>query len=262
MSEHENGTDRWPETTLRGKVIIVAGAGGTYGAAISLALALAGASLFMCDVNAAALGARQRSIQAISRNANVQSMSVDLTDDADVARLTTSAASAWGGIDGFIHCAALLGGKPFLDYPIEEMDQMLRLNLRSVIVSAQSVAHRMRNGGSIVLIGSVGSSRAHADAVVYDACKGALVAGARAMAVDLAAIGLRVNVVAPSRPVDRTESLEKMLTSSLSLGEDGILRRDLANAVVFFASEYSRHITGQTLYVDNGLTATLRPEVE
>ena len=244
---------------LAGRVVLVTGAAGTYGRAISYALASAGARVVMTDVDGEALDAARLAVR--DAGFGVASLVVaDMTRVEDVERLMRDIVTEHGRLDGLVHAAAYLGGVPFLEYEIDAMDRMIALNLRATLVCAQRSARVMaaHGGGSIVLLGSVGSLRAHASAVVYDACKGAVDAGARAMAVDLAPYGIRVNVIAPPRPVDRDAAVRDLWEGTLGLGADGILKRDLANAVVFLHSSASERMTGQVLVVDNGLTASLR----
>ena len=243
--------------TLNDKVAVVTGAGGTFGSAIAYALIRAGACVVLNDIEEEALGRVEGEIsQRLSPPNKITRVIADVTLSTDVVRLIDTTLSSYGRLDILVNCAALLGGYPFLDYPEEEMKRMINLNLLGTLLCSQQAARAMKKsgGGCIIHIGSVGSARAQPNAVVYDACKGALDAGARAMAVDLAKYGIRINVISPSRPAAE----EDYGTSGPPLGSDGITRQDLADAVVFFASDYSKRITGQSIWVDNGLTATLR----
>jgi NAD(P)-dependent dehydrogenase (short-subunit alcohol dehydrogenase family) len=247
------------ETALANRVVLVTGAAGRYGQAIAHALGRAGATVAMSDVDASALDAARGAL-ADAGTTPASALVADLVDAVQVERLVDDVASAHGRLDALVHCPAILGGVPVLEYELDAIDRMLTVNLRAALLCSQRCARMMSacGGGSIVLIGSVGSARAHPSAVVYDACKGALDAGARAMAVDLAPHGVRVNVLSPPAPADGWRTVAELFEGDLALGADGILKRDLANAAIFLVSDASVRVTGQVLFVDNGLTATLR----
>jgi NAD(P)-dependent dehydrogenase (short-subunit alcohol dehydrogenase family) len=116
-------------------------------------------------------------------------------------------------------------------------------------------------GGSIVHISSVGAFRAHWRGLPYDATKGAINAMTRAMAIELAEYGIRVNAVAPGATrTDRSPAPQSELAAQIRLrvplGRFGGTV-EIGHAVAFFASDDAAYITGQVLYVDGGVTAQL-----
>lgn len=250
----------WLPTLLAGRVAAVTGGGGRYGLAIAAALGEAGAALELIDVDAERVMRAAEDVHALT-GATVRGHALDVRDDGGLEDLVGRIAAEHGRLDVWVNAAAVLGGMPFLTYDRAALDRTLDVNLRAALVGSQLAARVMvagGRGGGIVHVGSVGSQRAHHDAVVYDATKGALDAAARAMAVDLRPHRIRVNVVAPVRPADGARPLHELRTALATPSDDGVLRRDVADLVVFLASDLAGRITGQVIAVDDGLLATLR----
>ena len=164
-----------------------------------------------------------------------------------------------------VNNAARLGGGAFVDLDEERYVTWFEGNVRMVYGLTRLVAPRMveQGAGSIVNISSVGGLRSHRRQVAYDASKAAVDSLTRGLALELAPYGVRVNGVAPgatrNRPVDerRAERLRRM-AEGIPLGRIGE-PADIGEAVAFLASEASSYITGQTIYVDGGLTTQLTP---
>ncbi len=237
-----------------GTVAVVTGAAGRFGLCIARTFHSAGAAVVLVDLDAGRLTEITDELNSI-RPASATAIPADLTAPAVAAGLVNTAVSAHGRVDVLVNCAGQLGGSHFLDYDEAALRSMIDLNLTAALLCSHAAARVMAagKGGTILHIGSVGSVRGHADAVPYDASKGGLDAAARAMAVDLALHDIRVNVIAPSRPAT-PESAEPP-----ALGSGVVLPEDVANLAVFLASGHAVRITGQVIFVDNGLTATLRP---
>lgn len=192
----------------------------------------------------------------------------DVADEATVERIFDELERAFGQPVDLLVCNAGIPstGYHFLDLPAARFDELLRVNLRGVFLPAQRFARALvaaGRPGAIVTIGSVGGARAHWDNVPYDATKGGVEAGTRALALDLARHRIRANCVCPG--FTRTERWAELTPEQLAgrralipLGQEA-LPEDIGAAVAFLGSEAARTITGQTLYVDGGLTAQLHP---
>lgn len=202
--------------------------------------------------------------------------------DADVSnvdashRIFTEVANCEGRIDALINNAAVQICKPLVDTTPEEWDAIMASNLRSAYLAIRNAYPLMRgNGGAIVNVSSVHALATSANIAAYAASKGALLALSRALAIELAPDGIRVNAVLPGA-VD-TPMLHSGLTRGHRQGTDiGELMRDLgqrtvmgrvgqpeeiAQAILFLAdSERSSFVTGQALVVDGGATARLSTE--
>ncbi len=214
----------------------------------------AGAAVVLVDMHGDKLTEVTAELNSL-RPSSATAIPADLTAPGAAADLISTAVSAHGRVDVLVNCAGKLGGSYFLDYDEAELRSMIELNLTAALLCSQAAARVMASGtgGTILHIGSVGSVRGHSDAVPYDATKGGLDAAARAMAVDLAQHDIRVNVIAPSRPATDASA------EPPALGSGVVLPEDVANLAVFLASKQAARITGQVIFVDNGLTATLRP---
>jgi NAD(P)-dependent dehydrogenase (short-subunit alcohol dehydrogenase family) len=194
-------------------------------------------------------------------------VTADVGRKEEARRVFAAAVEQYGGVDLLVNNAARLASADFLNLDEEEYSLSFEKNVRIMYELSYLTARHMAEsgGGSIVNISSVGGLRAHRGKAGYDASKGAMDALTRCMAVDLAPKGIRVNGIAPgatSRPRDldragREERVREM-TEGIPLHRMGT-PLDIGAAVAFVASDAGSYITGQTIYVDGGLTAQLTP---
>ncbi|MFB7031647.1 MULTISPECIES: SDR family NAD(P)-dependent oxidoreductase [unclassified Streptomyces] len=246
-----------------GRVALITGGARNIGLAIAFRLAREGAAVAVNgpdpqEAEAAAAMLRAKGLSAIACPGDV---SAPDQVDACVAR----AVEVLGGLDLLVNNAAapMLGRGPLLDLDVADWDRSFAVNARGVFLCTVAAARVMPPGSSIVNISSVGATRAHRAAVAYDASKGAVDAATRAMALELAPHGIRVNGVAPGPVInDRYELLDaeqrRDRAQPVPLGRVGD-GSDVAAAVAFLVSEDAAFITGQVLNVDGGLSAQLRP---
>ncbi|HKI73992.1 MAG TPA: SDR family oxidoreductase, partial [Pseudomonadales bacterium] len=176
-----------------------------------------------------------------------------------------TALDAFGSVDLLVNNAMQNRIIDFAEYDDEMWEFAFEKNMRMVYNLCVGCARQMQRhgGGSIVNISSVGGLRAHRRSVAYDATKGAIDAMTRALALELAESGIRVNAVAPGAIVNRPISeqmapIREQQASGIPLRRVGSVT-DIGAAVGFLASDAAAYITGQTLYVDGGLTAQLTP---
>lgn len=196
----------------------------------------------------------------------IAGLAADVADETAVTRLFEHTADRFGRLDILVNNAGVWQSVRFDQMESAEWNRVLDVHLHGFLNCSRRAVDLMvpQGGGAIVSISSISDSRAHERAVAYDAAKGAILAGTRALAVDLGPLGIRVNCVSPG-PI-RTENWEAAATpESTARAEAELpLRRlgtpsDVAAAVCFLASDDARFITGQTIYVDGGLTAQARP---
>jgi 3-oxoacyl-[acyl-carrier protein] reductase len=244
------------------QVVIVTGAGHGIGRAVAERFASEGALVAVNDVSegraaevAGALGP-----QAISVPADVASKaSVDAMFDRVLER--------FGRLDVLINNAGNIhAARHFLEGDEAWWDQLLDVNLKGSFLCAHRAAHIMarQGAGVIISMSSGGATRAHRGNVAYDASKGGIEAMTRAMALDLAPYGVRVNAVVPGliRTYDLDEASAVERGKVVPLGRLGS-PQDLAGPTVFLASQDARYITGACLVVDGGVLVQQRsPQVE
>jgi NAD(P)-dependent dehydrogenase (short-subunit alcohol dehydrogenase family) len=253
---------------LSGKRAIVTGPAKGMGEAITLALAREGAELVLAGRDIAAIEPVAILVRDLGRRAQV--LSCDITDPASVAAMV-QAASEQGPVDILVTVAGGRGpiGKSGIETTPDEFEEILDLNTTSIFTLMRSVAPLMiaRGGGKIVNIGGTFGLRGRAGRVAYSASKWGLRGLTKSFALELGPHNINVNCVCPGMvegPRFDTVCTDMAARLGLTIEEakarhaaDYALRRvstaqDVANAVVFLASDKARQITGQDLAVDGG----------
>jgi len=251
---------RYPE--LAGQVAIVTGSSRDIGRGIAMRLVREGMRVV---VNSRTPDAVQAAAEELSSlGADVLPVVADISRDGDIERLFHDTLGHYGRVDLLVNNAADLRRKRTLDGAEALLDTQLATNIRGPFLCSLRAAESMRGygGGNIINISTVGALRAHYSGLPYDATKGAMDSMTRAMAIDLAEYGIRVNAVAPG-PIRAARQPEKeayreAVRARVPLGCMGV-PLDIGAAVAFLASPDAFYITGQILYVDGGLTAQLTP---
>lgn len=246
-------------TTPNGKVadraVIVTGAAGGIGRAIAERFAVEGAHVVMNDTNAA--GAEAVAHAVVAAGGSAVAVAADVSDASQVERLFNTAVQRFGTVDVLINNAGLTDTmRHFLDGDAVWWDQIIAVNLRSVFLCGFKAAQIMarKRSGVIINMSSGGASRAHRGNAAYDTAKGGVEALTRAMALDLAPYGVRVNALVPGSIDSRGMNRETKTArgENIPLGRVGEVS-DLAGPAVFLASDDARYITGHLLVVDGGL---------
>jgi NAD(P)-dependent dehydrogenase (short-subunit alcohol dehydrogenase family) len=250
---------------LAGKAAIVTGAAQGIGRACAIRLALEGASVAVCDVNADAGAAVVRAIEADRGTAVF--LSCNVARAADVESVVAATLSAFGRIDVLVNNAGILDDAPFLDLPVDEFDRVLGVNLRGAFLMAQAAARQMvRQGrsaggasaGAIVNMSSINEKFGLPDHVAYSVSKGGISQLTKAMAVALAPHGIRVNAVGPGTidtpilaGVIKDKAFREKVLSRTPLGRFG-RPEEIAAIVAWLASDEASYVTGTTLFADGG----------
>ena len=246
---------------FKNKVVIVTGAAHGIGRAIALRFASEGAHVVINDVDATAAQATAR---AITVDGGVAlAVTADVSDKNQVDRLFDATLERFGTVDVLVNNAGLVNvERHFLEGDEAWWDRVLSINLKGVFLCSLRAAHIMarRHQGVIINMSSGGASHSHRGMAAYDAAKGGIESLTRAMALDLAPYGIRVNALIPgsidTQGMSPETKRERGVTIPLGrVGEP----EDLAGPAVFLASEDANYITGHLIAVDGGLLSQQRP---
>jgi NAD(P)-dependent dehydrogenase (short-subunit alcohol dehydrogenase family) len=245
---------------LKGRTALVTGAGPNIGRAIAVTLARAGATVFCNDVDAAAADAAARAASEAG-GARAYALAFDVADAEAVEKAIGQAHSRGALIDILVNNAAMTIPKGILDVSLQEWRRVLDINLSGMFYCSRLVAKALvaaKKAGAIVNVASTSGHRGRRNAIAYCSSKGGVLNFTRAMAVDLAPYGIRVNSVSPTktgRSVGNLEAAGIRTYDEIPLGRLGD-PQDQANAVLFLASDHAAFITGADLRVDGGAIAT------
>jgi NAD(P)-dependent dehydrogenase (short-subunit alcohol dehydrogenase family) len=250
--------------SLDGRVAVVTGAGSGIGRATALALAAAGAAVVANDL--VSPGLDETVTEIASGGGTAVGVTGDVRSRDDVATLVRAARDELGGLDIVVANAAVSIYEEFAQQSEETIDLILDTDLKGALLCAQLAIPelRRRGGGSIVFVSSVQAYVTLPGCVPYAAAKAGLVAAARALAPEVGRHGIRVNAIAPGT-IDTPmlqrdlsgmgrEEADQFLAKVAAANALGRIGRpeEVADAVVFLASDASRYVTGASLVVDGG----------
>jgi NAD(P)-dependent dehydrogenase (short-subunit alcohol dehydrogenase family) len=252
-------------TSLEGRVAVITGGASGIGLGVGSLLAEAGAEVALLDIDD---GKGQKAVQALKEEGfHVRYYHCDVTSKTDCTNVTEQIISDFGKIDILFNNAGVAIRKNTVELEEEEWDLALNVTLKGTyLLSHQIIPHMIAGGGgSIINTGSGWSISGGADAVSYCAAKGGILNMTRAMAIDHGKHNIRVNCVCPGdidTPMLRSEceQLGEDPGEFMEEAADRPLARvgtptDVANAVLFFATDMSAWVTGAFLTVDGGGTA-------
>lgn len=227
------------------------------GRAMSLLFAREGAHVAVADRSREAGWA---TVDLIKQEGGEASMiEADIAREADVSRMIDEAAQAMGGLDGMVLNVGIgVGGLGLAAVKPDEWDTVLGVNLRGPMLCCRDALPRMDAGGSIVFISSIAGLVAGSRLPAYDASKAALGGLMRHVALEGARKGVRANIVAPGlvdTPLGRraTQGRPNRARAPVAFGRQATAW-EIAYAALFFISDESVYVTGQTLAVDSGMT--------
>ncbi|TPW74272.1 glucose 1-dehydrogenase [Schumannella soli] len=257
--EQGGSVTRTPASPLRDRIAFVTGATGGIGAASAAALARDGAQVVLADLDADAGG---RLVEQLGGAAHATFLRVDVTDPASVDGAVDEVVRRFGRLDIAHNNAGVQFAETLLaDTPLEQWDRIIATNLSGVFYSmrAEIVAMRAAGGGSIVNTGSVLSVRAMKLHGAYTAAKHGVIGLTKAAALEYSADGIRVNAVLPG--VIDTPMVAHLaatlpgyleeVTSGHPIGRIGT-PAEIAEAVVWLASDAASFVTGASLEADGG----------
>ena len=250
---------------LSGRTALVTGGSRGLGLQISESLGEAGARLMITARKSDELESAAEHLQ--SRGIDVQWTAADASEPEQIQRVCSETMAALGQVDILVNNAGASWAAPAEDHPLEAWDKIMNLNVRSVFLMSQAVANASmisRGQGRIINLASIAGLGGSTEAklIAYGTSKGAIVNFTRTLAAEWGRYGINVNAIAPGFfPSKMTKGLiselgEEAMTTKVPLqrlGDDD----DLKGAALLFASAAGKHITGQILAVDGGVSAVV-----
>jgi gluconate 5-dehydrogenase len=250
--------------SLEGKTALVTGGSRGLGLQMALALGEQGAKVVISarkqdELDEAVVFLNDSGVSAVA-------VAADLSQDDQVEMLVDTVLRELGQIDILINNAGASWGAPAEEHPIEAWDKVMDLNIRSIFLMSQLVGKRSmipRKSGRIINIASIaglaGNPPGTMQTIAYNTSKGAVINFTRTLAGEWGRYGITVNALAPGFfPSKMTKGLLSAMGDQLTghaplnrLGDD----EDLKGATILFASDAGKHITGQILAIDGGVSA-------
>jgi 3-oxoacyl-[acyl-carrier protein] reductase len=257
------------DSGLRNRIAIVAASSRGIGLATAESFAAEGCRVAMCARNQQTLRAATEKIGQ-QHNAEVFAEALDVTDPAAVRKFVAAVASKWGGVD---ICVTNAGGPPakgFLSATLEEWQKAVEANFLSTVYFAREVIPHMqkRRWGRIITITSITTKQPVSDLVLSNAVRAAVVGLVKSLANEFGKDGILVNNVGPGyTATDRLKGLAKTRAANAGTTETEIIDswaadaplkrlgepREVADTIVWLASERASYVTGQTVLVDGGV---------
>ena len=250
---------------VAGLVAIVTGAGSGIGQASAVRLAEEGAIVVCADINEGAAQATVDSIKATG--AKAVAAAIDISDSDACTALVNQTVSDFGSIDILVNNAGVNLPGVFHEVSNETIDRTLNVNVKgAMFLTRASIPHMLKKGnGSIVNMSSVNGLVSEPYLSVYSASKGAIVMFTRGIALDYAKQGIRCNAICPGwvdTPINHAHAkmlggldhVYKTIDSFQPIGRPGT-SREIANLVLFLASDESSFMTGSIVSADGGMTA-------
>ena len=245
-------------SSLSGKVALVQGGSRGIGAAIVKRLAAEGAAVAFTYVSSTAKAEALQN-EIIASGGQALAIKADSADAAAIKGAVSSTVETFGRLDILVNNAGVLAVAPLPEFKLEDFDQTLAINVRSVFIATQEAARHMGEGGRIINIGSTNADRMpFAGGGPYAMSKAALVGLTKGLARDLGPMGITINNVQPG-PVDTDmnpadSDFAETLIGLMAVGRYG-KAEEIASFVAYLAGPEAGYITGASLTIDGGFGA-------
>jgi dihydroanticapsin dehydrogenase len=253
---------------LEGKVAIITGAASGIGRATAILFAKEGAKIIIVDVNN---NGGEETVKLIKKDGKqAVFIHTDVSKELDVKNMVKIIKESYGKIDILVNNAGVVLVKPITETTEQDFEAVVNANYKSVFLCTKHVLQLMKKGGAIVNVASISGHVGQINHAIYGGTKGAIIALTRALAWELASLGIRVNSISPGS-VETPMLLGDVEIEAKRLGvsmdkirkersDIGALHRwaepkEIAYAILFLASDKSSYITGTDLLVDAGWAA-------
>jgi NAD(P)-dependent dehydrogenase (short-subunit alcohol dehydrogenase family) len=242
-------------------VAIVTGAAKGMGKADALKLSGAGAKVVLCDIDVAGCQQVAEEIKKARGESIVVKCDINLKQDID--NVVAETIKKFGKIDILVNNAGIFPFEPFLQMSEQNFEKVIDVNLKGSFFMAQACAKEMQKqkSGSIINIASIAAIKGFPGLSHYCASKGGMVAMSKVMALELAGSGIRVNVIDPgaidtpgTHAMEMDEAQRQALVAGVPMKRWG-KAEEIANAVLFLASDESSYMTGSVMVIDGGWVA-------
>jgi 3-oxoacyl-[acyl-carrier protein] reductase len=243
---------------LKDKIAIVTGAAQGIGREIALSLAKSGVKVVVADIT-------DKRFEVVKEVEDVGSEGLavrcDVSSKGEVDAMVSKALEKFGKVDILVNNAGIYPTKPFVEMTEQDWDRVLNVNLKSVFHCTKAVLPKMieRRYGKIISLSSIaGSVVGFPNLAHYSASKAGITGFTKSLALEVAQYGININAVAPG-PIETPgtkasdEKAYEQTKKAIPLGRWG-LPKDIANLVLFLASDESNFITGQCIVIDGGYT--------
>jgi NAD(P)-dependent dehydrogenase (short-subunit alcohol dehydrogenase family) len=248
--------------SLEGKKAMVVGGAGGLGRVQARALAGAGAQVAVCDLEAAACREVVRELEA--QGGQGAAFGMDIRSKESVTRTAAQAMAEVGPIDILCNTAGVNYRVPLLEYPEEEWDRVLEINLKGIFLVSQAMVPRMieRGYGKVINMSSIMGRVTYFNQAAYCSSKGGVDQLTRVMALEWAKDGVRVNAISPTyietplvkKVLEEEPERVEYIQRRTPMGRLG-RAEELMGLTIFLASPASDLMTGQSLCIDGGWTA-------
>lgn len=249
---------------LDGKIALIMGGAGGIGEAISEAVSAQGAKVIISSRKQDVIDAAAAKIQAQTGN-EVIAIASDATDEASVEALVKAVVAKYGTIDILVNALGWNIKRDAFDYPMEDWRKLMDINITGLMIACKTVGRLVfkdKKAGKIINLSSVRAISGKAGGNVgYCATKGAVNMITKSLALEWAPFNINVNAIGPALVITQgtihiknNPELAEQYKKGVPLGRLGE-PEDMAGAVVFLASDAASFVTGQTIYVDGGVTA-------
>ena len=247
--------------TLTGKTAVVTGSTSGIGLAYARAFAGAGANIVLNGMGVPADIEKERSGIETDFKVKAVHSPADMTKPAEIAEMVALGEKTFGSVDILVNNAGIQFVSPIEEFPPEKWEAIIAINLSSAFYGIRAAVPGMkkRGWGRIINMASLNGVNAHMGTLEYNSAKEALRAASRTAAREWASTGITVNVICPAaksasfrRVMQQNPELEAAADAGNPMGRMGDPDGDIAPVAVFLASDASRYLTGNTLFVDGG----------